>query len=287
MPAAEPERRAGATEPDRDRGAAASVPGIEHLSEQELIERIVQSQKPENSISLYWPRRASRHLTRALLKTDVTANQITWAWAALSVFNSYIVYLAMTSSPLYVALSFAVLFAVQVLDCSDGEIARCRGTASPIGGKLLDGMAHKATEYSLLVAFMAGCHQALTPSLALALGLALISGEAMYSYCYERRLLVIRLYAKTQTYISRVTSNDVYRFDERWADFPLPKKLRTLRGVVVYKSPYFMIALSLISPITVAAGAAALALHKHVAWVRLLVATIRHPPELAKPTQNT
>ena len=42
-----------------------------------------------------------------------------------------------------VVLGFVVS---EILDTSDGEMARVLGTSSPIGGKLLDGIAHKATD---------------------------------------------------------------------------------------------------------------------------------------------
>ena len=88
----------------------------------------------------------------------ISANQATAVWGLLSLANSYVIYLAIVGKVLLVAVVFALYFVVVVIDCVDGEIARYRNTASPIGGKLLDGVWHKATEFSLLVAYVAGVY---------------------------------------------------------------------------------------------------------------------------------
>ena len=114
----------------------------------------------------------------------------------------------------------------------------------------------------------------------LPLALMLIAGEAMYNYCFERRLLVIRLHAKTQTVV-RTTADDVYRAHERWSDFPLRKKAKAFFGLIHYKSVYFVIALSCLPSSVFLGGLVASTLYKHFAWIKLLVTTLYRPPELA------
>lgn len=246
--------------------------------------RIVENQKTENGIGVYFARKVSGYVTAGLLPLGISANQATILWGFCSVANSYVIYRTMVDGGgiLSVLLVCGLYFLAEVLDCSDGEIARCRQTSSPVGGKLLDGVCHKATEYSLLVAYVAGASPRVPDAVLLPLGLALLAGEAMYNYCFERRLLVIRLHAKVQSYISPTTSNDVYRSDERWRDFPVRKKINALTGLVQYKSVYFVIALSSISSGALLGGLTLLTIYKHIAWVKLLATTLARPPELAR-----
>jgi phosphatidylglycerophosphate synthase len=243
-------------------------------------ERILRNQKSENAISVYWPRKLSKYVTVLLLNLGVSGNQTTLIWGLLSVANSAIVYYAILGNYYLIPAVFAMYFIVEVFDCSDGEVARCRNTASPIGGKLLDGLAHKATEYSLLVAYILALNRVEPPTTVLPLALALLTGEAMINYAFERRILVIRLHAKKQTYISPTTANDVYTAGETWRDFPARKKLNSFYGLIQYKSVYFMIALGLISPRLLLPGVALLAAYKHYAWMKLLITTLYRPPEL-------
>ena len=114
----------------------------------------------------------------------------------------------------------------------------------------------------------------------LGVGLILLAGEAMYTFVYERRLTVIRVFAKSSEYIMPVTADDFFDADERWRDFSRRRKLNAFKGLVLYKSVYFMIALSALSLEALLAGFVVLTLFKHYAWMKLLNQTVRHPPHL-------
>jgi phosphatidylglycerophosphate synthase len=211
----------------------------------------------------------------------ISANWATAIWGLLSVANSYLIYVALVQGWwLLSAAVVAVYYLALVIDCVDGEIARARGTASPIGGKLLDGIWHKATEYSLLVAYAFGATGSRWGSWALPIGLALMAGEAMHTYAYERRLLVIRVHAQSKESISGVSSDDVYRREERWSDFSAKRKMNALRGLIQYKSAYFMVALAAVSHDALFAGVAVLTIYKHYDWIALITNTVVHPPRL-------
>jgi phosphatidylglycerophosphate synthase len=243
-------------------------------------EKLRRLQKKQDAVSVYFARLVSRRLTPLFLKTGMSANQATAVWGLLSLLNSYVIYLAMTGAFWLAPLVFALYFVVVVVDCVDGEIARYRNTASPIGGKLLDGVWHKATEYSLLIAYVAGVHYWRPGPWILPLGLTLLAGEAMYTYVYERRLTVIRVFAKSSEYINPTHANDLYRRDEPWRDFPAAKKLNAFKGLIQYKSVYFMIALSLLPADFLMGGLVLLAVYKHFAWIKLLVRTVNRPPAM-------
>ena len=243
--------------------------------------KLEATQKKQDAVSVYFARQVSRYLTPVFLLTPISANQATAVWGLLSLVNTWVIYLAMTGRYWLVPLVFLNFFLVVVVDCVDGEIARYRQTASPIGGKLLDGVWHKATEYGLLIAYTAAVFVQTGTEWILPMGLVMLSGEAMYTYVYERRLTVIRVYAKSSEYINPTTPDDLYtKGESSWA-FPRQKKLNSLRGLIQYKSVYFMIGLSWISIEVLQWGLVVLTAYKHFAWMKLLVRTVNNPPKMA------
>jgi phosphatidylglycerophosphate synthase len=244
-------------------------------------ERLAATQKYQDAVSVYFARKVSRHLTPLFLALRVSANGATAVWGLLSLLNSFIIYEAIRGAYYLVPAIFIVYFLVVVVDCVDGEIARYRGTASPIGGKLLDGIWHKATEYSLLMAYTAGVYFWTGYPWLAHVGMVLLAGEAMHTYVYERRLTVIRIFAKSTEYINPTSPDDLYRKDEAWRDFPRRKQLNAFRGLIQYKSVYFMVALSILSTQALLAGLLVLAAYKHFAWIKLLVRTVMRPPRMA------
>ena len=184
-------------------------------------ERLAATQKYTDAVSVYFARQVSRHVTPVFLALGLSANGATAVWGLISLFNSFVIYLTIVGAYYLLPLVFVLYFLVVVIDCVDGEIARYRNTASPIGGKLLDGVWHKATEYSLLIAYTAGAHYWTGSLTLMPIGFVLLAGEAMYTFVYERRLTVIRVYAKSSEYISPVAEDDFYRKDEAWSDFPV------------------------------------------------------------------
>jgi phosphatidylglycerophosphate synthase len=239
------------------------------------------AQKAQDAVSVFFARKVSPYFTPVFLRFGISANQATALWGLISLGNTFVIYLALTGRYVAIPFVFALFFVVVVFDCVDGEIARSRGTASPIGGKLLDGVWHKATEYALLIVYVAGAFYWRNSLLLMPIGLILLAGEAMYTYVYERRLTVIRVFAKSSEYINPTSADDLYRRDERWRDFPRRKKVNAFKGLVQYKSVYFMIGLSYLSADMLFAGVVVLMIYKHYSWIKLLVRTVNRPPQLA------
>lgn len=93
-------------------------------------------------------RRISPYLTRALLRTHITANGVTW----LMVASGALAAPALLIPGLPGALLAAVLCQVQMLlDCSDGEVARWRQTTSP-KGVFIDRVGHYLAEGMIPIA---------------------------------------------------------------------------------------------------------------------------------------
>ena len=244
---------------------------------------IVASQKPYDMISAFWPRRLSPYVTSVLIRTPITPNQTTLLWGSISVANSVLVYLAMIGHYLLIPLIPLVWVFTFVLDCVDGEIARYRNIANPIGGKLLDGVSHRATEYSLLAAFTLAAYTTTQSLVTVSIGALLFAGDAMYSYVYERRLSTLRLKAGFTGRLKHSASG-VYERGASWGDLTRAQKVRTIVGQLQYRSIYPVIALSYVSPQALLVGLAAIGLYKHWRWLRLLGRTLS---EVSGPVPTT
>lgn len=87
-------------------------------------------------------RRLSIHLTRQLLRTPVSADTVTWGMIVAGLLGAVV----LTLPGLLGAVLCVVLVQLQLLvDCSDGEVARWRGTFAP-SGIYLDRIGHWSTE---------------------------------------------------------------------------------------------------------------------------------------------
>ncbi|MCW2494167.1 CDP-alcohol phosphatidyltransferase family protein [Jatrophihabitans sp.] len=97
--------------------------------------------------SLYL-RRLSIYLTWLLLPTRITANGVTWLMIWTGVASSAVLLWTSWWAVLLCALGLQLQI---LLDCSDGELARARGTTSPVG-VYLDRIGHYLTEATLPIA---------------------------------------------------------------------------------------------------------------------------------------
>ncbi|MBA2556019.1 MAG: CDP-alcohol phosphatidyltransferase family protein [Chloroflexi bacterium] len=231
--------------------------------------KILASQKHEERLAAFWPRKVSRHITSVLVKTPMTANHATVLWGLISVANSYTVYLALTGTHIAIVLVPLIYLLCVVLDSVDGEIARFKSLVNPFGGKLLDGVCHRATEFSLLAAYAAAAYtKSESPLLVLALGLLLMSGDGMYIYVYERRLTMLRIQMGFKGHV-KLTNATVYKRGTRFSALTAKQQIVTITGLFNYMSVYAMIALSFLPADVFLVGLGALAAFKHLKWMRL------------------
>jgi phosphatidylglycerophosphate synthase len=235
--------------------------------------RFLESQKHRDVLAAYWPRRISPYITALLVKTRVTPNQTTVLWGVISALNSYVIYRVLVGEYQWLPVIPLVYVLTYVLDCVDGEVARVRHMENPVGGKLLDGICHRTTEYSLLAAYVCACATLTNSPWVLPIGLLLISGEAMYTYAYERRLTTMRVDIGFTGLLAQSDSG-MYARGERWSNLSLRRKIATIKGQVHYKSVYPIVVLSYVSGSALLGGLALLAAYKHVAWVRLITKTL-------------
>lgn len=93
-------------------------------------------------------RRLSPYLTRALLRTPLTANGVTWLMLPVGLAAAFLLSLG----GVVPALGAVALIQIQVLlDCSDGEVARWRHQFDATG-VYLDRLAHYVTETAFPIA---------------------------------------------------------------------------------------------------------------------------------------
>lgn len=102
-------------------------------------------------------RAVSIYITKAFLYTSITSNQVT----ILSMFVGLIAGIAFTfPQPFYWGIGFLLLQLFHFLDAADGEIARYRKEASPIG-KYFDLLAHGVVIASFYTGITIGIYNAL------------------------------------------------------------------------------------------------------------------------------
>jgi phosphatidylglycerophosphate synthase len=220
--------------------------------------------------------KASPYFAVPLIRMGMSANAVTVLWGFINMVGAFLIYLTIRGNYLLLPLVALAFVVSEILDTSDGEIARFTGTSNPVGGKMLDGVAHKATEYALIAAYACGAAAVTQSPLALPIGFALMAAEAMGSYCYERRLLIIRVHMQSKEKISgERPAGHTYVERTSWWDLSWRHKLRTVAGLFSYKFAYAAIALALLAPAVFLWTLAALAVYKHVAWCRMVMQTLR------------
>jgi len=118
-------------------------------------------------------RRASPHLTRALLRTPITPNGVTWLMIASGLAAAGVLCLP----GVVPAVAAFLLIQLQILlDCSDGELARWRDVRST-AGIYLDRIGHWTTETALPIALGIRAEEPIL-GLVVAVLVLLIKGES-------------------------------------------------------------------------------------------------------------
>lgn len=123
-------------------------PTIAELREVTQPEHVRSRAAAEHWVAHVYLRRISPYLTRPLLRAGFSANGVTWLMIGAAALAAV--------ATAWVGLAGAVLAAVLVqlqmlLDCSDGEVARWRGTSSPVG-VYLDRVGHYTAECGIALA---------------------------------------------------------------------------------------------------------------------------------------
>jgi phosphatidylglycerophosphate synthase len=176
-------------QPTTGRGSARPTSIAELRSVAQPDEVRARANAEHWTASLYL-RDVSPYLTWVLLKTRVSANQVT----GLMILVGWSVAAALLIPGIWGAALALVLGQLQMLvDCSDGEVARWRGTKSP-AGVFLDKVGHYTTEGLIPVAL--GVRAATWPihdadwmwtTIGCALGLVIVLNKALNDMVHVAR----------------------------------------------------------------------------------------------------
>lgn len=123
-------------------------PTIEELRAVCQPDGVVGRVNGEHWAGRLYMRRVSLHLTRLLLRTSISADAVTWAMIVSGLLAALVLAVPHPLTPL---AAFALIQLQLLLDCSDGEVARWRGTCSP-AGIFLDRIGHYSTDAALVIA---------------------------------------------------------------------------------------------------------------------------------------
>lgn len=185
------------------RGVARAAIGTaaERRSAHRLLYQILV--KPQdNAITRYLYRPVSLPLTRLLVWTPVTPNQVSLAVAVIVAVGCWLTARASATSAL---VGTVVVLAASYLDCCDGEIARVKLTSSKLGA-WLDTVIDELSSIAYIAALGWHCHLAYDPRYpwvtATIVG-AVVNAWAMY--CVYFNIIVGVGSANSQDYAGRFT----------------------------------------------------------------------------------
>lgn len=205
------------TEQPEDRPANPTIAQIRDVGQPPAVRGRRNS---EHWVADAYQRRISPYLTRALLRTPITANGVTWLMVATGASAAF----ALLIPGLPGAVLAAFLGQLQMLwDCSDGEVARWRRTTSP-KGVFIDRVGHYTAEGLIPIALglrAAGFPEAGWLDTPWPLVGALVSVMVLYNKALNDMVHVSRAY------------NNMPRLEEK-AEVAAPRSsgLRRLRSLV-------------------------------------------------------
>ena len=104
----------------------------------EGLRRGFKPREVEEPVDYYWHRPLASLLVRWLATTRITPNQVTYASGVASALSGLALMAAAWVERSLAVLGAALLLVSIVLDCADGQLARIRGSSSPLG-RILDG----------------------------------------------------------------------------------------------------------------------------------------------------
>ncbi|HUJ56889.1 MAG TPA: CDP-alcohol phosphatidyltransferase family protein [Kofleriaceae bacterium] len=182
--------------------AAIATPAERAAAHRLLYRVLVKPQ--DNAITRYLYRPVSFPLTRLLVRTPITPNQISYVVAALVALGCWI---AAHASDRAALIGTVVVLAASYLDCCDGEVARLKLLSSRFGA-WIDTVVDELSSVGYMIALGWHCHLAFGEQLLgfdpWLVGIAI--GVATYAdtiYCIYYNLIVAVGSANSQDYVGR------------------------------------------------------------------------------------
>ncbi len=175
--------------------APIATPAARRAAHRLLYRILVKPQ--DNVITRYLYRPVSFPLTRLLVWTPITPNQISLFVAALVAFGCWLVAFR---SPLAGTL---VVLAASYLDCCDGEVARVKLLSSRFGA-WIDTIVDEASSVGYMIALGIYCERTLGDHYPWSFGIALGTVTYVWAmYCIYYNIIVAVGSANSQDYVGR------------------------------------------------------------------------------------
>lgn len=126
-----------------------SRPSVAELRAVAQPQAVTGREAHEHWSGALYMRRVSLHVTRLLVPTPVTPDQLTMLMGVLGVAAAVVLTIPRWWSAV---LAFVLLQTQLLLDCCDGELARWRGVTGGPRGVYLDALAHWTTDAAMVCA---------------------------------------------------------------------------------------------------------------------------------------
>lgn len=139
----------------------------------------------------------SIYITKLFLYTKISANQVSFLFCIVSLLAALLIMIGIVTNnwKYFIGVPF-LIYLYLILDCVDGEIARARGTANPITGKVVDVLCHEIFNNAIIVAVTIGIYFRIGNNLPLIIGIFLFFGKSISRRLEDIIIRVIRLHAK-------------------------------------------------------------------------------------------
>lgn len=173
----------------------------------EELQKIAQ---PPNILETgYWipARKISIHITRLLLHTGITANQVSLTFLFFSLLAAWFLFMGIRFSNYYFIGTIVFIWMYLVLDCTDGEIARVKGTSHPLTGKVMDAFCHEIFDNAIVIAVTLSIYLKYGNNLVLITGLLLLAGKGIDQRLNSTIIRSVRLYEARHN-VTIVKSNE-------------------------------------------------------------------------------
>src|SRR5574337_192108 len=175
--------RAGGLTTDDGRWVRVSDRADLYKAEQWLLRGLIKD--TEGFMSRHFERKISLAVTRRLVRTDITPNQMTAVSVGIGVLGALFF---LSSTPAY-QLTGALLFLLHsILDGCDGEIARLKYLESRLGG-LLDFWGDNVVHSAVFACIGLGWQMAIKAPFPLALAVSAVIGTLLSAGCVYRQTM--------------------------------------------------------------------------------------------------
>ncbi len=160
----------------------------------------------DGPVSRYINRRISTRITSFIVRhgISITPNQVSLASFLLAVLGGAAFYRGLE------VLGGILVELASIVDGVDGELARARGIASPLGG-FMDAILDRFADAAIIAGIAAGAYR-VAGFYALVVGLAALLGDLMVSYLHARGEASLGVHPSRIGHIPMFASRDVRLF---------------------------------------------------------------------------